>query len=303
MHDVRKLGPVSLCNLDLLPPAGTAVTAEGISEFEVTARGTGSATSSYRLAHGVFVGVDEVWLPLSTENGGVRDDPRPVQATPIGATQDVESLSAALAPVLSTKRELVGESATRTEILKQLENAVQEAQYGDLIIAYFRGYAERRYDDLYLIPHDFDPGSFLCTAVSFRLVSAVLSSAPDVRSLIILDAGHAAAVGFDMSTYRVGSELGLMVSSGPEELSYSSVQEDEKRHGDFTWDLVQVLNERQSMANNEPWSVLLIDWFDDAYNLTLRRDRQHPVMLGTMSPNLELRSRRRDDEGPEDRTS
>lgn len=304
MHDAGKFGLASLCILDLLPPTGMVVITEGISDFEVTARGAGSAAGrSYRQAHGVFVGVDEVWLPLSPENGGVGGDRRPVQGTPIGAIQDVESLSAALAPILSTKRELMGEAATRTEILKQLENAVQEARHGDLVIAYFRGYAERKYDDLYLIPHDFKPGSFLSTAVSFRLVSAVLSSAPDVRSLIILDAGHAAAVGFDMSTYRVGSELGLMVSSGPQELSFSSVQEDEKLHGDFTWDLVKVLNEKQSGANNDPWNVLLIDWFDEAYGLTVKRDRQHPVMLGTMSPNLELRSRRRDDENPEDRTS
>ena len=275
-----------------------------LSDFEAAPRGAGSAAGrSYRQAHGVFVGVDEVWLPLSPENGGVGGDPRPGQGAPIGAIQDVESLSGALAPILSTKRELTGEAATRTEILKQLENAVQEARYGDLVIAYFRGYADRKYDDLYLIPHDFKPGSFLSTAVSFRLVSAVLSSTPDVRGLIILDAGHAAAVGFDMSTYRVGSELGLMVSSGPQELSFSSVQEDEKLHGDFTWDLAKVLNEKQSGAKNDPWNVLLIDWFDEAYGLTVKRDRQHPVMLGTMSPNLELRSRRRDDEDPEDRTS
>ena len=304
MHDAGKFWPASLCNLDQLHPAGALVITEDISNFEATSRGTGSAArSSYRQAHGVFVGVDEVWLPLSRENGGVGGDPRPAKGTPIGAIQDVESLSGALAPILSTKRELMGEAATRTEILKQLENAVQEARYGDLVIAYFRGYAERKYDDLYLIPHDFKPGSFLSTAVSFRLVSAVLSSAPDVRGLIILDAGHAAAVGFDMSTYRVGSELGLMVSSGPQERAYASVQEDEKLHGDFTWDLVTVLNEKNPSENKDPWSFLLIDWFDEAYGLTDKRDRQHPVMLGTMSPNLELRSRRRDDEGPEDRTS
>ncbi len=261
---------------------------------EATPRGAGARGGrAYRQARGVFVGVDDVALPphytASPEDRATRG-----WLGTIGAVHDVEALSAAMAPVLASPPIcLTGARATRARVLAQLEDAVQEAVPGDLVIAYFAAYALTEYDDLYLLPHDFEPGSVLATAVSFRLASAVLGSTPGVQSLIIVDACHAAAVGFDMSRYQVGAESGLMVSSGPSELSFSSVMDDGHEHGHFTWGLIKTLEKR---LTGESWSLPVIDWFDSAYLLTVQRDpAQHPVFLGTLSPNLELRPRRRDD--------
>ncbi len=255
-----------------------------------TARGSGSqAGRRYRQAHGVFIGVDDVALPPAY--GALGGDPS-VRGTfgTIGAVNDAEAMAMAMGPLLTTNVRLTGDKATRTRVLSQLEDAVQEAVPGDLIIAYVSAYATTEYDDLYLIPHDFKPGSFLSTAVSFRLAAAVLGSVPGVQSLIILDACHAAAVGFDMSRYQAGSESGLMVSSGPSELSFSSVMDDGLEHGHFTWGLIETLRARTAEAG---WKLPIIDWFDDSYDRTIKRDeRQHPVFLGTLSPNLELRPRR-----------
>jgi len=262
----------------------------GNKTVRMRARGARSEHySEYRAAHGVFVGVDDVWLPRLNP---APDGSTGIAAAAIGAINDVQALSQALAPALSTSAELVGDDATRANILSRLEDAVQNASPGDLVIAYFSGYTITRYNELFLIPADFKPDSHLATAVSFNLVSAVLQSKNGVRSLLILDACHAAEVGFDISNYHAGSEMGLMVSCGPEELSCSSVDDDDTLHGDFTSDLVGVLEDRQSEADGS-WTIWLIDWFDMAYKRTVNRGNgQHPVMLGTLNPNLELRSRR-----------
>jgi hypothetical protein len=228
------------------------------------------AGGTYRRAHGVFVGVD---VPCHVNN--------------------VELISDALEPALETSTVIRGEDAVRSNILAQLENVVQAARREDLIIAYFSAHTHKAYGDLYLLPSDFDPEAPLATAVSFRLISAVLASKPDVRGLIILDAGNAAAVGFDMSGYQVGSELGLMVSCGPNEQSYAT-ERGGGNVGDFTWHLVKVLNGTISKAAPGPWRLPLIDWFDKAAGRTEKSAgrRQHPVILGTLSASLELRSRR-----------
>lgn len=240
-----------------------------------TGRGqAASAGLDHRQAHGLFVGVESVesidWARKE-----------------VGAASDVRELSAALDPALSTNVRLVNADATREQILAGTEDIVQDAGYGDLVIAYFGGYSQLRYDDVYFMPSDHEPGSFLATSVSFRLLAAVLSSVPGVKTLMILDVCGAGAVGFDMSSYHVGSESGLMVSCGPGELAYSE-QRDGVTHGLFTLALVDVLRGAQ---NGDPeWRITLIDWFDDAYGATKQRYPQHPVFLGTLSPNLELRN-------------
>lgn len=246
--------------------------------------------TSYRQAHGIFVGVD---YELPAEHAG---DPYPADAFgEIGARNDVEALSAALAPALYRSTSLTNEGATRDTILARLEDTVQEARSSDLVIAYFSIYTvpEHPYEDLYLVPHGFAPNAILETAVPFRLITAVLGYR---KSLLILDVCGAARVGFDMSRYRVGPGLSLMVSCGPNEVS-SSQRFDGTLHGTFTWGLVKALNDRRAKAKGA-WRVSLIDWFDEAYESVVSTvPSQHPLFLGTLSPNLELRSRRATDAG------
>ncbi len=202
--------------------------------------------TTYRQAHGLFVGVD---YELAAEYVG---DPHPAEAFgEIGARNDVEALSAALAPALYRSAKLTGGAATRDGILATLEDTVQEARSRDLVIAYFSVYAvpDHPYEDLYLVPHGFEPKAILETAVPFRLITAVLGYR---KSLLILDVCGAARVGFDMSRYRVGPGLSLMVSCGPNETSESR-EFDGVLHGAFTWALVRGLNERRAKANGA-WS-------------------------------------------------
>lgn len=241
------------------------------------ARRAASSTLSYRHALGIFVGVDGI-------PNGLPD---------VGATNDANYLGAALSPALFRTVRVTGTEATRETILAQLENTVQESGRGDFVIAYFGGHANAMYDDVYLLPADHDRESFLATSVSLRLVSSVLGSAPDVKSLIILDLCYAGTVGFDISSYRVGSESGLMVSSGPREMALTTTGSDGRLHGTFTSALADALRSFHG-SPSDPWTVALIDWFDRAYGDTVRESagKQHPVLLGTLSPNLEIRSRR-----------
>ncbi len=255
------------------------------------ARGAGFAGGrSYHHAHGVFVGVDQV-------SGAT--EPR---ASDIGAENDVRLLAEALSTALHTSTSLVGKQATRRTVLARLEDVMQAAAPGDLVIAYFAAETMQRQYELYLLPNDYEPHAFYATTVSFRLVSSVLGSVPGVKSLLILDACHAGGVGFDMSRYRAGSESCLMVSSGPDEYAAVAIMEAQGRHGLFTWALVQAAREWQD-REGAGWTMALIDWFDRAYTLTLeysddrRSARQHPVLLGTLSPNLVIRARRATDLG------
>ena len=253
-------------------------------------RGSGSSSTKqgYRMAHGLFVGVDDI-------DGG---DPQ--VAGDVGAANDVNGLSAALAPVLATNTRLLGAEGTRRNLLTHVEDLMDRASSGDLVIAYFGGYGETRYDDVYILPADFRSESFLATALSLRLVAAVLSSKAGVRSLIILDMCGAAAVGFDMSRYRIGAESGIMVSCGPGELSWTwrGPGDDGAMHGAFTHGLIASLRARQK-KEGEPWHLFISDWFDEGYEATIANvgsaGQQHPIMLGTLDPNLKLRTRRRSD--------
>ncbi len=246
--------------------------------------------TSYRQAHGFFVGVD---YELPAEHVG---DPYPADAFGnIGAANDVASLSEALAPTLYRSQELANEAATRDALLAGLEDTVQAARSRDLVIAYFSVYTvpEHPYEDLYLVPHGFEPNAVLETAVPFRLITAVLAYR---KSLLILDVCGPATVGFDMSRYRVGAGSSVMISCGPDEVS-TSREFDGVLHGTFTWGLVKSLNRRRAKAKRG-WRVSLIDWFDDAYNeVGAACPTQHPLFIGTLSPNLELRSRRATDAG------
>jgi hypothetical protein len=250
-------------------------------------RGSGSSADvSYWQAHGLFVGVEDV------EN-------------PIGAAANAAYLSDALAPILSTSTTLTGPVATRKTILGQLENTIQEAHPRDLVIIYFSGRSERKYGSLSLHPSDFDATAYLATAVSSSLVSAVLGSRWDLKTLVILDTSGAAGVGFDMSRIRIGSEVGLMASCGANEESFSGTQDGKggERYGNFTWELGEELSrwarkveEEDSSAEN---ALFLCDWFDGACARTVERDdRQHPVLLGVLSPNVTLRLKRKDDGQP-----
>lgn len=251
--------------------------------LEVTDRGSGSsAGTTYREAHGVFVGAGDVegLCPLA------------------GPANDVDALTDALSPSLGTMSTLVGEAATRENILESLEDTVHRARSGDLVIAYFGGRGAVAHRDLYLLPADGGRAGLLETGVSLTLASAVLSSGPGVMSLIILDVSNAAAVGFDMSRYRPGSESGLMLATASNQLAQEVPMEDGKDHGLFSWSLVQALRAHQT--SDDGWKLSLIDWFDDAYERLVQRSVTHgvpqvPLFLGTLSPNLELRARRRTD--------
>lgn len=211
-----------------------------------------------------------------------------------GCANDANLLSEAFRPISETSIVLLNENATRQATLSALEGLMSSATAWvekdndgrtPLIVVTVGAHGLERFRSTFVLPTN-ATNRILSTGFPFGLVARSLASL-GIPSLIIADICHAGTLALDtMDTVRK-SRQGIIMSSGPGELSEEEKGEDGDWHGVFSHSLATAL--RRAIGRDEEINTL-----HEAFNVAYRRTktltdgRQHPVFFGTLEPDLWL---------------
>ena len=255
---------------------------------------TRSDNSSPTHVHGLFIGINH--YPAMKDR---RTNKRDLK----GCANDAKYLAKAAAPILSTSHVLTNEAATRSAILDRIEQMIRDAEDGDLFLMFCACHGGLRYGELFLEPSDFDQREFLGTGLLFQDVANAVGSRDGVRSLVILDACHSGAIGFDPASHNRGSESSIMVAAGPLEASQETRFDEAgekhplggdtgRAHGVFGFSLMRQLD--RFFGPDGPGKASIGDIFRGAYGATTKyvNHKHHPIMVGTLEASTTLERRK-----------
>ena len=231
---------------------------------------------SYKNLYALFVGIEKF------------------QDTNIGALYGSADDAAGLATVFRENADLhasgshhicllTDQEAKRAIILEKLTEYIHTAQAGDLLLCYISTHGLIDYGDYYFFPNDCSLRNILGTGISATTMTNALSAASTAgtKVLMIIDACHSGAIGFDLSKYK--GEFCCMLSSSPVEYSYETF---DRERSVFTYPLTQGLLGKA----RDGGAPTLIELFDYVYKEVQKQTRknQNPLLMGTMQYNTVL---------------
>ena len=205
---------------------------------------------------------------------------------------------------------LLNEKATLTAVRSALGTALKKkAGKEDMVIIYFAGHGASERDAAsedgdgltkYLLPYDADMEDLYSTALPMREIAHIFNRIRSERLIFLVDACYSGASGGRTVSYaglranlsdkfldRIAAGRGKVIisASGPNEVS---AEDDEMRHGIFTYYLLEAMSGRADVDNDRQISV------DEAYQYVSDNvaratgQEQHPVKKGVVEGQLIL---------------
>lgn len=181
---------------------------------------------------------------------------------------------------------LTNENASREKILNEFNRIIVQSKKNDFVIISLSSHGIISYNDFFFLPSDADGDNLFSTCIPASMILNALSTKAKegVNFLFIIDACHAASMGFDISKYfNENGEGGLtfLFSASPMEFAFENTN---LGHGMFTNYLLEGLIENSPADSNKNNRVSLRELFDYAYKNVKEKSNnmQNPIMIGTL---------------------
>lgn len=144
----------------------------------------------------------------------------------------------------------------RSNVLAALKTICSNVERDDLLLVYFAGHGKSLNGNPYLIVQDTRIAALEDTAVSVSKVKSIMNKSPAERKILIIDAcqsgpGRSATIvdeEFTKNVYELASGFATIAACTSEQIAHEM---DDKKHGAFTYYLLEALRGNADRDNNE----------------------------------------------------
>lgn len=203
---------------------------------------------------------------------------------------------------------LAGPQATRSNIIKHVNQVFGQAFETDLILFYFSGHGapDASGKEVYFLPYDTDPSNIESSAVSQLDIQKVIGKSRAEKKIVIVDACHSGGLGTDLGKKDALGDAAL-INRLLQQVAYSdkstaiftasraSEKSEETKelgigHGVFTYYLIEGLKGKANSNPNENNFVTISELYEYTYRkvAAFTKGRQHPELKGNFDNNLPL---------------